>query len=58
MYFLSDKQIAIKTLDSFEMNCKLVWDCYQSLVKLAKHNSIQQFSGETSTLCFSSNINI
>jgi ribonuclease HI len=36
MYFLSDK-----TLDSFQINSKLVWDCYQSLVKLAKHNRIQ-----------------
>jgi len=31
MYFLSDSQI----------NFKLVWDCHQSLVKLAEHNMFQ-----------------
>ena len=56
IYFLSDSQVAIKTLDSFEINFKLVRVCYQSLVKLAKHNKIHLFSGETSTLCFSNNI--
>jgi len=56
--FLSDSQVAIKMRDSFKINFKLVWDCYQSLVKLAKHNSFQLCSGETSTLCLNSNINI
>lgn len=41
IYFLSDSQTAIKTLDSFEINFKLIWDCYQFLVKLGKHNKIQ-----------------
>jgi len=27
----------IKVLDSFQINFKLVWDCHQSLVKLAEH---------------------
>ena len=58
IYFLSDSQVAIKTLDIFEINFKLVWVCYQSLVKLAKHNRIHPFSGETSMLCFNSNIKI
>jgi len=31
MYFISDSQI----------NSKLVWDCHQSLVKLAEHNRFQ-----------------
>jgi ribonuclease HI len=34
-------QAAIKALDSFQINSKLVWDCHQSLVKLAEHNRIQ-----------------
>jgi ribonuclease HI len=41
IYILSDSQVAIKALDSFQINCKLVWDCHQSLVKVAEHNRIQ-----------------
>jgi ribonuclease HI len=41
IYILSDSQAAIKALDSFQINSKLVWDCHQSLVKLAEHNRIQ-----------------
>jgi hypothetical protein len=40
IYILSDSQAAIKALDSFQINSKLVWDCHQSLVKLAEHNNI------------------
>jgi hypothetical protein len=28
-YILSDSQAAIKDLDSFQINSKLVWDCHQ-----------------------------
>jgi hypothetical protein len=35
IYILSDSQAAIKTLDSLQINSKLVWECQQSLVKLA-----------------------
>jgi len=38
---LSNIQAVTKTLDSFQMNSKLVWDCHQSLVKLEEHNGIQ-----------------
>ena len=38
---LSDGQAAIKALESFQINFKLVWDCHQSLVKLSDHNWIQ-----------------
>jgi len=41
VYFLSDRQMAIKAVDSFQINSKLVWDCRQSLVKLAENNRIQ-----------------
>jgi hypothetical protein len=41
IYILSDSQAAIKALDSLRINSKLVWDCHQSLVKLAEHNRIQ-----------------
>jgi hypothetical protein len=37
---LSYSQTVIKALDSFQINSKLVWDCYHSLVKLAEHNRI------------------
>jgi predicted transcriptional regulator len=36
IYILSDSQAAIKALGSFQINSRLVWDCYQSLVKLAE----------------------
>jgi hypothetical protein len=35
------RQAAIKALDSFQIYFNLVWDCLQSLVKLAEHNRIQ-----------------
>jgi len=41
IYILSNSQAAIKTLDSFQINSKLVWDCHQLLVKLAEHDRIQ-----------------
>lgn len=36
IYILSNRQAAIKALDSFHIHSKLVWNCHQSLVKLAK----------------------
>jgi ribonuclease HI len=41
IYIPSDSQAAIKALDSFQIHSRLVWDCHQSLVKLAEHNKIQ-----------------
>jgi hypothetical protein len=35
-HILSDREAAIKALDSFQINSKLVWNCHQSLVKMAK----------------------
>ena len=32
--------MAIKVLNSFRLHSKLVWNCHQSLVKLAEHNRI------------------
>jgi hypothetical protein len=32
-----NSQAAIKVLVSFQIYSKLVWDCHQSLVKLAEH---------------------
>jgi len=37
---LSDSQAAIKALDSCKINSELVWNCHQSLVKLAVHNRL------------------
>jgi Ribonuclease HI len=39
--FLSDRQVAIKAIDSFHINSKLVLNCHQFLVKLAENNRIQ-----------------
>jgi len=36
MYILSDTQAAVKALDSSHINSKLVWDCHQSMMKLAE----------------------
>jgi ribonuclease HI len=41
IYILSDSQAAIKALDSYQINSKLVWDCHQSLIQLAEHNRVQ-----------------
>jgi ribonuclease HI len=38
---LSDSQADIKVLNNFEINSKLVWDCHQSLMRLAEHNRVQ-----------------
>jgi hypothetical protein len=34
-------KVAIKVLNSFQINSKLVWECHQSLVKLSEHNRVQ-----------------
>jgi ribonuclease HI len=41
IYILSHSQAAIKVLNSYQINSKLVWDCHQSLMQLAKHNRVQ-----------------
>jgi ribonuclease HI len=41
IYILSDSQAAIKALNNFQINSKLVWDCHQSLMRLAGHNRVQ-----------------
>ena len=41
IYILSDSQAAIKALNNFQINSKLVWVCHDSLVKLAEYNRIQ-----------------
>ena len=41
IYILSDRETAIKALDSFQINSKLVWNCHQSLVKMARQNRNQ-----------------
>jgi len=38
---LSYGQATIKAVESFQTNSKLIWNCHQSLVKLAEHNWIQ-----------------
>jgi hypothetical protein len=41
IYILSDSQSAIKALDKHHITSKLVWDCRQSLMQLARHNRVQ-----------------
>jgi len=41
IYILSDSQAAIKALNNFQIISELVWDCHQSMVKLAEYNRIQ-----------------
>jgi ribonuclease HI len=41
IYILSDSQAAIKTLGKYQITSKLVWDCHQSLIQLARHNRVQ-----------------
>jgi len=39
--FLSDSQAALTALDSFQINCKLIWNYHKSMVKLTERNRIQ-----------------
>ena len=41
IYALSNNQLTIKALNNFQINSKLVWDCHNSLIKLAKHKRVQ-----------------
>jgi ribonuclease HI len=38
---LSESQAAIKALGKYQINSKLVWDCHQFLIQLAKCNRVQ-----------------
>jgi ribonuclease HI len=41
IYVLSGSRAAIKALNNYQINSKLIWNCHQSLVKLDKHNRVQ-----------------
>jgi ribonuclease HI len=41
IYILSDRQAAIKALGKYQITTKLVSDCHQSLMQLARHNRVQ-----------------
>jgi hypothetical protein len=41
IYILSDSQAVIKALGKYQINSKLVWDCHQCLIHLARHNRVQ-----------------
>jgi ribonuclease HI len=53
IYILSDSQAAIKALDRSKINSELVWDCHQSLMKLAEHNRVQliRVPGHSGIIC-------
>ncbi|KAG5896369.1 hypothetical protein JTB14_005847 [Gonioctena quinquepunctata] len=40
IYILSGSQSALKALNSIQIKSKLVWDCLQNLIELAKHNKV------------------
>jgi hypothetical protein len=40
VYILLNIQAAIKVLNNFQINSKLLWDCRQSLLKLAEYNRV------------------
>ena len=41
IYILLNIQVAIKVLNNFQINSKLLWNCHQFLLKLAEHNRVQ-----------------
>jgi ribonuclease HI len=41
IYILSNSQAAIKELGKYQIISKLLWDCHQSLIQLARHNRVQ-----------------
>jgi hypothetical protein len=41
IYILSDSQAALEALDKHQINSKLIWNCHQILMELAKHNRVQ-----------------
>jgi ribonuclease HI len=41
IYILSDSQAAIKVLCKYQITSKLVWECHQSLLQLARPNRVQ-----------------
>jgi ribonuclease HI len=40
-YTYHNSQAAIKALNDFPINSKLVWNCHHSLMRLAEHNRVQ-----------------
>jgi hypothetical protein len=41
IYILSDSQAAIKALGKYQITSKLVWDCHQSPIQVARHKRFQ-----------------
>jgi ribonuclease HI len=41
IYILLDSQAPIKAHYNFQIDSTLVWDCHQSLLKLAEHDRVQ-----------------
>jgi ribonuclease HI len=39
--YMSDSQAAIHAFGKYQITSKLVWDCHQSLMQLARHNKVQ-----------------
>jgi hypothetical protein len=41
IYIPSDNQATIKALGKHQITSKLVWDCHQSIMQLARYNIVQ-----------------
>jgi hypothetical protein len=41
IFIFSDRQAALKALNSFLIKCKLVWNCFQLLLELAEKNIVK-----------------
>jgi hypothetical protein len=40
IYILSDCQAAIKAVRNYWITSKLIWDCHQALMQMAKNNTL------------------
>lgn len=41
MSILSDSQAAMKTLGNIQVNSELLWNCHDSVVKMAENNRVE-----------------
>lgn len=41
IYILSYSLVAFKWLNNLQIDSQIIWDCFQSLAKLAEHDRVQ-----------------
>ena len=52
IFILADSQVATKVLKNFQINSKLVWDCCQTLVKMAERKNPTGMGAGTYVNCW------